>query len=268
MEVLDTLLSIFEFFLIYSVLGWITEVIYCAVNTGKVVNRGFLIGPVCPIYGLGMLLILYFLIPVSDNIFILFIGGMILTTSIEFLGGWILETIFNMKWWDYSDKPFNFKGYICLEFSVFWGLGVVFLVRLVQPTATAINNFTMETPLKYVLILFFIVLLADITATVMTIFKMNSYLKSLENITKELKDFSDSVADFIGNKAIESDKKIDEGRLQLALGKAELRNRAEEIYKKLHKNVYGRLISAHPQAIMKRQGIKLKEFLDKHRIDN
>ena len=94
------------YFVIYAFLGWCCEVIFAALKTGKFVNRGFLNGPVCPVYGFGMLLVIgmqVFLLGSSDNIFTLFAGSFVLTSAIEFLTGFVLERVFHDKWWDYSD---------------------------------------------------------------------------------------------------------------------------------------------------------------------
>ncbi len=120
-------------FFIYSFIGWCIEVAFVAVTVGKVENRGFLNGPVCPIYGCGMLGVLMALMPISDKWILLFIGGMAICTAVELFGGWILDKIFHMRWWDYTDKPFNIGGYVCLGFSIMWGIAVVFAVRMVHP---------------------------------------------------------------------------------------------------------------------------------------
>ena len=111
------------YFLIYSCLGWCLEVVYAAVTTGKLVNRGFLNGPVCPIYGFGMIIVLYALTPLVDNTLLLYLGGVILPSVLELVGGWALYKLYRTRWWDYSDYPFNIGGYICLEFCLLWGVG-------------------------------------------------------------------------------------------------------------------------------------------------
>lgn len=120
-----SLYQILAFFLIYSCLGWCLEVIYAAVSTGQLVNRGFLNGPVCPIYGFGMIIVLFTLSPLVDNLLLLYIGGVILPSVLELAGGWALYKLYHTRWWDYSDFPFNIGGYICLEFSLLWGVGTV-----------------------------------------------------------------------------------------------------------------------------------------------
>lgn len=122
MEVLGlTFYELLWYFAIYSFLGWCMEVVFCTVRTGKLVNRGFLNGPVCPIYGFGMVIVLAVLGRFSDNVALLFFGGMALTSALELAGGWALKRFFHTTWWDYSDKPMNLGGYICLQFSLAWG---------------------------------------------------------------------------------------------------------------------------------------------------
>ena len=98
-----SLYQILAFFLIYSCLGWCLEVIYAAVSTGQLVNRGFLNGPVCPIYGFGMVIVLFTLSPLADNLLLLYLGGVILPSVLELVGGWALYKLYHTRWWDYSD---------------------------------------------------------------------------------------------------------------------------------------------------------------------
>ena len=91
-----SLYQVFAYFLIYSCLGWCLEVIYAAVTTGKLINRGFLNGPVCPIYGFGVVTVILLLTPLQDHLAVLFFGSMLLTTVLEFLTGWVLERVFHL----------------------------------------------------------------------------------------------------------------------------------------------------------------------------
>ena len=100
-------------FIIYAFIGWCTEVSYAALDRGIFVNRGFLNGPYCPIYGCGVVIVVAVLTPLKDNLLILFAGSFLLTSILEYITGFILEKVFHNKWWDYSNKPFNLHGYIC-----------------------------------------------------------------------------------------------------------------------------------------------------------
>ena len=128
-----SLYHILAFFLIYSCLGWCVEVVYAAATTGQLVNRGFLNGPVCPIYGFGMILVLFFLTPLEDDLLLLYLGGVILPSALELVGGWALYKLYRTRWWDYTDKPFNIGGYVCLEFSLMWGVGAMVMVKVIIP---------------------------------------------------------------------------------------------------------------------------------------
>ena len=101
-------------FVLYAFIGWCTKVVYTAVTLGRFVNRGFLNEPVCPIYGFGMLLVIFCLSPLQNNLLLFFVGAILLTSALEWITGFILEKVFRAKWWDYSDSPFNLNGYICL----------------------------------------------------------------------------------------------------------------------------------------------------------
>ena len=125
-----SLYHILAYFLIYSCIGWCLEVIYAAATTGQLVNRGFLNGPVCPIYGFGMIIVLFALTPLQHSILLLYIGGVILPSALELVGGWALYKLYHTRWWDYSDFPFNIGGYICLEFCLLWGVGTLVVMRI------------------------------------------------------------------------------------------------------------------------------------------
>ena len=132
-----TYFQICLYFLVYSFGGWVVEVIFHAVALGKVINRGFLNGPVCPVYGFGVLSVFAMLNTIQSgghqmNDAMIFLFGIILATAVELIAGWLLDVCFHARWWDYSDKPFNFHGYICLEFSLIWGLAIVMVVKVIQ----------------------------------------------------------------------------------------------------------------------------------------
>ena len=119
-------------FLVYSLMGWIVESVYMSICNRKLPNRGFAKGPFCPIYGVGALTVFFLLRPYSDQPFQLFLLGMILATAIEFITAVIMNRIFGEIWWDYREKPLNYKGIICLESSIAWGfytLGLFFFLQ-------------------------------------------------------------------------------------------------------------------------------------------
>lgn len=224
-----TFYQIAAYFLIYSCLGWCVEVAYAAVTRGKLVNRGFLNGPVCPIYGFGMLALLFALTPLLDNNLLLFVGGVIIPSAIELAGGWLLYELYHTRWWDYTDRPFNIGGFICLEFSLYWGLGSVFIMKLVHPTIAALVGMAPVTAGWVVMGLLYLVYAADVVATSITAAGLADELDTLEKIADGIHDVSDTMTGLIGSTAMDADQKLDESRLQLKLAGAELRSASEKL---------------------------------------
>ncbi len=184
-------------FIIYAFLGWCVEVAYQAVVRGEFVNRGFLNGPWCPIYGFGMLLLIEFLYPLRRNALILFLGTVIFTTTLEFLTGLILEKAFHSRWWDYSDMPYNIKGYVCLSFSLIWGFGGTFVVALVHPAVYGLVALVPQMVGTVLLVLVLIAFAVDCVVTVQTILKFNRKLRAIEEFSQGLRKVSDEIGENI-----------------------------------------------------------------------
>ena len=154
-SVLDfNLYNIVYFFTFYSFFGWCIEVAYYYKNEHRFVNRGFLKGPFCPIYGCSVVSIILFLDKYKTNILILFLLGFLFTSLFEYLTGFFLEKTFKAKWWDYSDDPFNIQGRVCLPYSLLWATGEVLIIEVIQPIVNALVN---KIPLFPGIILFYII---------------------------------------------------------------------------------------------------------------
>ena len=191
----QTFYEVVWIFIIYAFIGWCTEVAYAATEKGIFVNRGFLNGPYCPIYGCGVLAVVVVLTPLKDNLIILYIGSFLLTSVLEFITGFVMEKIFHNKWWDYSDKPFNIMGYVCLKFSILWGLACTFIMRVLHPI---IYGFIRIIPHVIGLILIVIIMtcfVIDLAVTVSTIVKFNKQLKLMNEIAAKLKVISNEIGE-------------------------------------------------------------------------
>ncbi|MGN1181169.1 MAG: hypothetical protein ACI4SD_08130 [Suilimivivens sp.] len=167
--------SIYElawFFFIYSFMGWCGEVCLAAVQKRKFVNRGFVNSPFCPVYGIGAVSFAIFLPELSENLFFLFLGGVILSSFIEFMTGALLERIFHKKWWDYSEIRFNFEGYICLRYSLLWGVFAVLLILFVNPLLKTVIHLLPEFIGTILLWVLFVLLVIDVLGTSLTILGM------------------------------------------------------------------------------------------------
>ena len=124
---------LFLYFIFYSFCGWLWETCYCSVKEQHYVPRGFLYGPICPIYGVGFLLMVLFFAPFKDNLVVFYFVAVVVMTAWEYLVGWFLETTTRIKYWDYSDRRFNIKGRVCLEVSLFWGIMSYVAVFFIHP---------------------------------------------------------------------------------------------------------------------------------------
>lgn len=191
-------------FFVYAFLGWCTEVSYAALRTGKFVNRGFLNGPVCPIYGCGVVVVLVGLEPLKGNFVLLFLGSVVLTSVLELATGFVLEKLFRQRWWDYSDKPFNLGGYICLEFSIMWGFACLFVVDILHPSIEFFIRLIPHT-LGWVLLgLFSAAMAVDLAATVRTIAKLNRQLDQIDQLARRLKTASNEFGENLADRVLEA----------------------------------------------------------------
>ena len=126
-EKLSTKEKLIMYFLIYSFIGWVLESFYAVLVLGHFVKRGFLFGPICPIYGFGAVIFILIFDGLKGHNLKKFFISMIVFSMFEFAASWILELVFNLRWWDYSNAMFNIQGRICLSFSIVWGLaGIIF----------------------------------------------------------------------------------------------------------------------------------------------
>ncbi len=123
----------FLLFIIYSFIGWVVEIIDTLIMNKKLVNRGFLIGPYCPIYGFGALFIIYFLSAYQDNPWLLFFMTILICSTLEYMTSYFMEKIFKARWWDYSHTKFNINGRICLDTMIPFGLCGCLIIYFVNP---------------------------------------------------------------------------------------------------------------------------------------
>lgn len=135
-----TISEIIVLFFTYSVIGWLWETFYCSIKDHHYEYRGFLFGPYCPVYGFAVTTILICTKDVQDNLLLLFLVGILVATIFEFVASLFLEKVFHMKLWDYSHLWGNIQGRVAPVISLFWGIGVVFLVKFIQPFIQDVIN--------------------------------------------------------------------------------------------------------------------------------
>lgn len=179
--------KVFLYFLIYSFIGWIMEEVYVGIELKKIVNRGFLIGPICPIYGVGFLL-LYFLIKTSNPILV-FLESIVICSILEYSTSYILEKVFNARWWDYSKEKFNLNGRICAKTMIPFGIiGTIFLC-IVQPRVQVIINYFNPMILSITSLILGILFISDVILSFKIMHNIGKKIKfaKIDN-TEEIKD--------------------------------------------------------------------------------
>lgn len=246
------------FFVIYSIIGWCIEVTFAAVKYRELVNRGFLNGPYCPIYGFGMIFVILCLGMLENNIIILFITATLLTTVLEAVVGIVLNKMFNKTWWDYSSEPFNFKGYICLRASLTWGICCVIVLKFIQPYIAKMVNL-IPGPYSYIIVIILSgVIILDLISTVAAVNNLDRHLFLIDELATNIKDMSDELALTIAGNAIEIietgeeiKEAIEDKKNQFVITAKKKRENFTELTKKYEnlitqKGKYTRLIRAFP----------------------
>ena len=216
------------YFFVYGFLGWCAEVGFAAVKEHNFVNRGFLNGPICPIYGVGVTIVIAFLTPYKDNLILLYISSVILVTLLEGVTGWAMDKIFHNKWWDYSKQPLNIGGYVCLIFSLVWGIACVAIMDLIHPLIHQALTFIPRTLGIVLMVILGIAMFADIYVTASAIFKFNKRLASMEKIAGELHEISDQIGEDIYETVVAAMEKQEVSRQKLDEAAAEWKEKTQE----------------------------------------
>ncbi|HWQ51865.1 MAG TPA: putative ABC transporter permease [Terriglobales bacterium] len=185
---MESLIRCFLYFCLYSFAGWVCECVYCGLPAKKFVNRGFLTGPFCPIYGCGAVLVIRLLEPASHSLPLLFVLGALLTSAVEYVTSWGMEKLFHMTWWDYSDYPFNLHGRVCLKNSVLFGLMSVLLVRVVHPPVSRVVSGLPQGSRSILAAALALYLAADLHITVMNTLRLSGKLSEIEAALDNLRD--------------------------------------------------------------------------------
>ena len=231
------------------------ESIFRSIMEKKIINTGFLKGPICPIYGIGAIIMFTFLQSLENNIVLLFLVSIIILTLWEYIVGVMLEKIFHTRYWDYSDHKFNIQGRICLSNSIYWGvLGVVF-VKYIHPN---IQNLIQKVDIKllyFIVTILMVVFIVDMITSIVKIKNIKSTLEKIEELNKEIREKIKEIK-ILPKEIQEKEKLIAAEKLQKLV--EELKKRRNRTIKHLYKNVY-RLKKAFPAIDTK----EIREILNK-----
>lgn len=270
--------EIFYNFFIYSFFGWIYESIYVSVREKKWVNRGFLNGPVIPIYGASatLLYIAFFndrMLPVTQagdvvSILVIFVSGMVLASLLEFVTSWTMEKLFHARWWDYSECFMNIQGRVCLKASLFWGFLSVVMAELLQPAMSRLIARLPRPMSEYLGYLIFVVFAADFTVTMVVTLKLDAVLGHMQRLREELyeavaghkwqevrEEFrtkleSSKAVEFLESIKANAEKHADEYREKVQTFTEQYREKHQN---GLQKYIFRRLMKAYPNMKMKKR---------------
>lgn len=266
---MHTILVQFVYFVLYSFLGWVCETIYCSIDDKKFVNRGFLNGPFCPIYGTGALLVIDIFMKYKDDLLVLFILSVVITSIVEYITSYLLEKIFNLQLWDYSTYSFNLNGRVCLKNSFLFGVLAILAVEVIHP---AVEGFLSRLPAWFLitftgtLVVYFI---CDVVITVKALIQIN---KKAGHRQMQLDELAKLRNEYIAKNKKEDNKKerkilqlIKEGRIRELLKEEKIKAfMTEEKLKDLmdvpNKFVHRRVVKAFPGMKSKKYPDAIKQF--------
>ncbi len=250
---MDKLIHLALFFFTYGFVGWLLESLYALYVHKRFVNRGFLSGPICPMYGVGVCLIIWLLAPLKDSFVLFFLGAVVITSGVEFVTGWLLETIFNTRWWDYSEYKLNLMGYICLPFSLLWGVAATLVVYFLQPLTARWIDLIPGFLQPWIAGACTIVLLIDVVTSVVSALHLKERMKEMQTL---LLQFADDLASDLKSASF-----VQERREDLLNLKSDLVERYESLRGRLPRR-QRRFLTAFPKAKTTRFSEALADLRD------
>lgn len=204
-----------SFFYIYGFLGWVWESCYVSIKQGKWVNRGFLRGPLLPIYGFGAVMLLVVSIPVRGNYMLTYIAGVAGATVLEYITGWAMEKLFKVRYWDYSNQKINLHGYICLTSSIAWGFFTIIMTEVLHPPVERIVQKGMSREADILLVcVVSVVFVADTVVSAKAAFDMAKLLETMGKIRNELENIQVQIALLKKETSDYMEDKVDEFRMK------------------------------------------------------
>lgn len=191
---MDNIIKYTLLFFFYSAGGWLLESIYCSIGEKRIINRGFLTGPLCPIYGTAALVMTILIYnPFKDRPLIIFLLGIVLCDIVEYLTSYIMEKLFSARWWDYTYEFLNIKGRICLKHTLYWGIISVAFVRVLHPAVENLYAKINGEYLIYILIAVLAVFTLDVINAVRKALDIRKLQQKLSSLHESIVEFYSSV---------------------------------------------------------------------------
>lgn len=246
------------FFYFYCFFGWVFESTYVSLKNRRPVNRGFMRGPFLPLYGTGAMMMLIVSAPFQDNLLLVYVAGCIGATALEYITGVTMEALFKIRYWDYSDKPLNFQGHICLGSTLAWGGLTILMTQFLH---RGIERLVVSVPtgiLTVVTVVLTMVLVADFSLSFKAAMDIRDILVKLERAKEEMERVSKRLDVMIAvvNDEIETRKTESGARIE------ELKNSIEERFEHIKKN-----ITAKPGMYLDSMKEEIWELREKYHIN-
>ena len=174
------------FFYFYCFGGWCFESAFVSLRTRKWVNRGFMRGPFLPLYGSGATMMLVVSMPFQDNVLLTYIAGVIGATALEYVTGVVMEALFQVRYWDYTERILNYQGRICLRSSLAWGFLTILMTRVIHRPIESLMYAMPERVLHYVTVVLTIYIVADFTLSFKAALDLRDIMVKIERAKEEL----------------------------------------------------------------------------------
>ncbi len=222
MKVFMTIVTYVLYFFFYSAVGWLGESIYCSVGARKWVNRGFLKGPMCPIYGTGALAMAITLTPIKNldiripmfghdvliTPVLVFVAGMIVCDIVEFITSVLMEKLFHARWWDYSNKKFNIQGRICLGHTFYWGIASILFLYIVHPIVVECFSNLLDSAAIIIFVCVMVLFIIDLIFAVYRALDVRKVMDKLHGFSETLSNFASSMKANVSDKVGPSKEEV------------------------------------------------------------
>lgn len=200
----DLIINYVFMFFIFSAIGWAIECTYRSLGEKKIINSGFLYGPMCPIYGTGCLVFELILVPLSQpiekRVIPVLLLGMVLADIVEYATSYIMEKLFNARWWDYSNNFLNLHGRICFKHTCYWAIFAFVYVYLIAPVYQYVLSFIPQNVRTIAVFVILAVLAVDLTLTVKAAADISKLMKKLKAFRATVSEKADLIKDTAENK--------------------------------------------------------------------
>jgi len=246
---MDNVIKYILLFFFYSFAGWCLESLYCSIGEKKLINRGFLTGPLCPIYGVAALVITILIYnPFKDKPLLVFLLGIVFCDIVEYFTSYIMEKLFAARWWDYTYEFLNIKGRICLKHSLYWGVISVVFVNVIHPAVDNLYNKINGDYTVYILAVILVIFAADLVNAVRKALdirklqmKLNKFISEFSDVLNNIKnDIEDKYTSFHDKIEIQADKIV------------EIKYQIEDLYAELDKLLSFKISGKTTKKIKKR----------------